>query len=923
VDPGRDVNVIICADPSHFGASAGTLQISSNDPMYPTLNIALTSRRDSSNITVSESSIDFGRMTRCSSGFSRSVTVTNNGFLPEIVSTSLSAGGAGFSSDGGADITLLPGRSFSFTVTFDRPSFNIFNDTLIVSTVRCSRFIRIPLGGEWIDQKYIAAPRPLAFPSVNIGSTSTRSLNLQNAGGFDAQISSIKVLPAGEFTATPGYPTFIAAGTSASIQFRFAPNSEGARSATACIIFDQPCRDTICVELTGTGVRGRLVLSSALMSFGTLAQCRQLTLEDTLSNTGTGPVTLLSSVITGSGAAAFTNLTPVTGAEVLPPGGNRVFRVQFNGASAPSDGPVDALLSVATDDPVQNVVDVPLEGVRETLIPDVGTSISFGAIERAQPAQRTITLRNNGSARLCYTSNRMHPDITWTPGLPLCIEPGNSADITVITTPSTAGLLVETLALFTDSPCVDSTLIRIDANVQQGAVTIAATHDFGSGPYCGQRFVTLRVDNSYLVDATLNSAAISGPDAAFFTVTAPPSFPQTIPAGGSIIIRTAFQGLNLDRLYTATLNTTYTVFGQPMSRVTQLSAETNGISVATTPVAFGIAYIGQAPVAASTVARNSSAMEIQIDSIQSSSPDLSVTGVVPPLPALLQPGQELTVQLLFSPSRETSYNETLTLISHSPCPAEKATIQMTGNGVQQHAVSASLSIGALSGKPYDKILIPVLVDKDLGNAQVTSWSGSLSFNRSMLYPLRPVTEGTLSSGMSVSMQYEHEEGRVQLVANAGSVGAGQNALIFLECLVLLGNDIQTPVTISDDFGFGNGYATVLQRTGGVFTLSGWCYSNGRLVEDLGFNSLMQNRPNPVSLESSSRTTIAWSVADDGPAEIVLHDATGRRMRTIFSGTASRGTHETTVDVSGLPIGVYYYTLTANGFQAARSLILTR
>ena len=921
---GQEQDIVICASPAFTGSNGATLNINSTDPVVPQLKVALLSHRDSSNVTVSVSEIDFGRMLHCSSGFTRDVTINNHGAVQEVVNTRLGGSSNAFLSGAPASVILQPGRSFTFSVTFTHPAFGGFVDSLFVSTDRCTRSVTIPLKGGWIEQIYAAAPRPLSFASVNIGTSSILPLNVQNNGGFDAHISSFTVQPAGEFFVQPGYPTTITAGNSISTQVRFSPTSEGLKSATACIIFDTPCPDTLCVDLQGTGVRGRIILSRAAISFGALAQCQQSILRDTLTNGGTGTINILSATISGVGSAAFANLTPVISTEALAPGITREFRIQYSAALAPADGPVAATLTVMTDDPIQPKVDIPLDGIRETLRPDGGGAIALGTVEVAKPVQRTVTLNNTGSARLCYSSDRRPSEVTYTPALPICIDPGRSVDVTITYTATTTGTWTGTLAFFTSTPCVDSTLFLIDARAQQGSISIQSSIDFGSDAWCSARTQQTTITNTFLQDATLDALSITGPDAAFFSIQSPTLFPRPISAGGSLTVTVAFTGQNLNRAYTATLQSSFTALGAPLNRSTALTALTVSPALSVTAVDFGTAVIGQPAVQRPATILNTSTIPVLVQSVTPGNPDFVVRSTVPPLPATLQPGQSVIVQLEFIPTQAKAYADSLRIVSTLPCPFGLAG-PLTGLSIPQPIALATLSIGTIAGAPGDKVLIPVRSDKDLGNASVTSWSGSVSFNRSMLYPLRAVTAGTTSAGMIVDItSYVHDSGKVNLAATGSvPVAAGSEPLVYLECLVLLGDDAQTPLRISTDFAFTSGYATVVGRSDGTFNLTGYCISNGRLVTNLSGNQLMQNHPNPVSLDKTGLASISYSVASEGFVDLSLYDLMGRKVMQLVNGHVTRGTHEVQIDLSSLPAGVYQYTMITGDFTATRRLALTQ
>jgi len=67
-------------------------------------------------------------------------------------------------------------------------------------------------------------------------------------------------------------------------------------------------------------------------------------------------------------------------------------------------------------------------------------------------------------------------------------------------------------------------------------------------------------------------------------------------------------------------------------------------------------------------------------------------------------------------------------------------------------------------------------------------------------------------------------------------------------------------------------------------------------------------PHPVQ----ARATLRYELTESGSVRIELYDLLGRRVQTLLDGKQPAGRHETTVDASGLPSGVYFYRLTAGG-----------
>jgi beta-glucanase (GH16 family) len=87
--------------------------------------------------------------------------------------------------------------------------------------------------------------------------------------------------------------------------------------------------------------------------------------------------------------------------------------------------------------------------------------------------------------------------------------------------------------------------------------------------------------------------------------------------------------------------------------------------------------------------------------------------------------------------------------------------------------------------------------------------------------------------------------------------------------------------------------------------------------------LHQNVPNPFN----PTTVIDFELAEGGDAELVVYDAAGRRIRTLFRGTTGAGAHRVEwdgLDERGLPVaaGVYYYTLrTPHGHWVRRMTLV--
>src|SRR5690606_41131611 len=69
-------------------------------------------------------------------------------------------------------------------------------------------------------------------------------------------------------------------------------------------------------------------------------------------------------------------------------------------------------------------------------------------------------------------------------------------------------------------------------------------------------------------------------------------------------------------------------------------------------------------------------------------------------------------------------------------------------------------------------------------------------------------------------------------------------------------------------------------------------------------SLAPAYPNPFN----PRTTIRYSVADEGHVRLVVVDILGREVAVLTDGHQKTGQHEVVFDASHMPSGLYFYRL---------------
>ncbi|MCB1047885.1 MAG: T9SS type A sorting domain-containing protein, partial [Calditrichaeota bacterium] len=78
-------------------------------------------------------------------------------------------------------------------------------------------------------------------------------------------------------------------------------------------------------------------------------------------------------------------------------------------------------------------------------------------------------------------------------------------------------------------------------------------------------------------------------------------------------------------------------------------------------------------------------------------------------------------------------------------------------------------------------------------------------------------------------------------------------------------------------------------------------------------------PNPFNPD----TMVRFSLAEDGPASLVLYDIQGRKVLELFRGQLPAGERTLRLDAGPLASGVYILQLQSGEFHSARRISLVR
>src|SRR5262249_10728618 len=178
-------------------------------------------------LAASPSSIGFGSV---SIGSSRtaSETLTNSG-ASNLTISQASAAGSGFGLSGLAlPMTLSPGQSTAFTVTFAPQSSGLVNGGVTLADDGSNPTLSISLSGTGVSAGTVAAnPSSLSFGTVQVGSNASLSGNLTNTGGSSVTVLQASVTGSAFTLNGITLPMTLNAGQSATFGVNFAPTSGG------------------------------------------------------------------------------------------------------------------------------------------------------------------------------------------------------------------------------------------------------------------------------------------------------------------------------------------------------------------------------------------------------------------------------------------------------------------------------------------------------------------------------------------------------------------------------------------------------------------------------------------------------------------------------------------------------------------------
>jgi hypothetical protein len=417
LNPQQTTTLQVQFNPTSAGAVSGQIAIVSNSASGSQVFVALSGTgatsapQTSAQLSVGTSNLTFGSVT-LNTPSTQSVTLTSTGTAPVTI-TSAAVTGTGFTIAAQSfPITLNPTQTVTLQVKFlptvaggASGQITINSNSTTGGTALVALSGTGAAGGAGSPQLGISAAT-LSFGSVAVNSPATQSLTLTSTGTAPVTVTSVAISGAGFTVVAQSLPMTLNPTQSVTLQIQFLPTASGAASGQITISSNSATGGTAVVALGGTGTAGsaQLSISTASLSFGSLAVNATTTQSLTLTSTGTTPVTVNSATITGAGFTLVGGSFPVT----LNPTQTLTLTLQFKPATT---GALAGQITISSNSTSGGAAVIGLSGTGTTVAHEV--DLSWNAPTGAPDVAGYNIYRAGGSGSLVLLNSSLDVTLTY------------------------------------------------------------------------------------------------------------------------------------------------------------------------------------------------------------------------------------------------------------------------------------------------------------------------------------------------------------------------------------------------------------------------------------------------------------------------------------------------------------------------------
>ena len=646
-------------------------------------------------IQVSSTTLQFGSVP-IGGNAQQTLTVTSTG-TGALDINALNATGNGFSMKTPAlPLSLQPGQSLTIPVSFGPQNAGAESGKLVIgSDAVGSSSVAVNLVGSGSTPTPPPSDTPaltlsstaVDFGSVAAGSQSSNSVTLTSSGTAAVVIQSLAVSGDAFSAGNIQLPLTLAPGQQVALPLTFAPSAGGAQKG-AVTLTDNAAGSPNSISLTGTGTTSASLSTPASVDFGDVTVGSSGSKTITLVSNGSAAVTIKSIAVAGGSFSG----PPMALPQVLQPNQQMALKVRFSPAA---EGNSTGSITISSNSATNASATIPMHGKGiATTAPSLSasaTSLSFGQVAIGSQEAKSLTVTSTGTAPATisggsvtgagYTATYAGVPIA-NLSAPLTLQPGQRVTFDLVFDPTKPGASNGQLSLATDtgSP-VSVSLSGKGTNTSSPALTLSdSSLNFGDVQMGSTGVQQLTLTSSGTAPVTISSAAIAGQNFQVTSVQYPAGttgWPATLNPGQQVVLSITFSP-DAAAPFNGNLALTSDASGGtanvPLSG-TGDAIPAADLTLSATSISFGQVQIGSKVTRSLTLTSTGNA-PLTISAITVAGAQFSDGS--PSLPVTLQPNQQLTLNVTYEPSAETSDSGTLTVASNDS--SGPATVSLGGSG---------------------------------------------------------------------------------------------------------------------------------------------------------------------------------------------------------------------------------------------------
>ena len=681
--------------PSATGAANQTLTVTADAPGSG--SIALSGNGVAGVLTVSPNPANFGDQAVGTTSAPLTVTLSNTG-TGSLDVTALPNPSAPFARSGGScaavPFTLPASGSCTVQYTYSPSATGAANQNVVISATPGGNTTLV-LSGNGVQGNLTITPSSVNFGDQTVGTTSAaQTVTLGNSGTASLQVTTLTAATA-PFARSGGtcsaLPITLAAGSSCTLTYTFAPTATGAANQNLTVTADAPGSGSI--ALSGNGVQGNLTITPNSINFGDQnvgsASAAQTV---TLGNSGTASlqVTALTAATAPFARSGGTcSALPIT----LAAGSSCTLSYTFTPSAT---GAANQTLTVTADAPGSGSIALSGNGVAGALTVSPNPANFGDQAVGTTSAPLTVTLSNTGAGSLDVTA-LPNPSAPFARSggscgaVPFTLPASGSCTVQYTYSPSAIGAVNQNVVIST-TPGGNTTLV-LSGNGVQGNLTITPSSvSFGNqlvGSTSAAQTVTLGNNGTASLQVTALTAATAPFARSGGTC---PALPITLAAGGSCTLSYTFAP-TASGAANQSLTVTADAPGSGSIALSGTGVQGN-LTITPSSVSFGNQPVGTTSAAQTVTLGNNGTASLQVTALTAATaPFARSGGTCPALPITLAVGGNCTLSYTFAPTATGTANQSLTVTADAP---GSGSIALSGNGTP----SADLSISKSSNTGF-------------------------------------------------------------------------------------------------------------------------------------------------------------------------------------------------------------------------------